>query len=119
MPAGPPDGKQVAFISMRTGSSQVFVIARHGGEARQVGALDGTALSAEWSPDGCSLAVLCTVAVDPELRGRRPGPDAPPRARVARGSSGACPTSRTGWVMCWARRPTCSCCASPTASAGA
>ncbi|WP_046060114.1 S9 family peptidase [Paracidovorax citrulli] len=77
-PRWSPDGKQVAFISMRTGSSQVFVIARHGGEARQVGALDGTALSAEWSPDGCSLAVLCTVAVDPELRGRRPGPDAPP-----------------------------------------
>lgn len=77
-PRWSPDGSQVAFISSRNGQSQVFVISRHGGEARQVGALDGTVLSAEWSPDGASFAVLCTVAVDPDLRGRRPGPDAPP-----------------------------------------
>ncbi|MDA8453354.1 S9 family peptidase [Acidovorax sp. GBBC 3334] len=77
-PRWSPDGTRIAFVSSRAGRSQAFVIPRHGGEARQVGVLDGTVLSAQWSPDGTRLAVLCTVAVDPDLRGRRPPADAPP-----------------------------------------
>ncbi len=74
-----PDGQRLAFVSSRAGRNQVFVIRRDGGEATQLGQIDGTVSSVCWSPDGKRLAVLCTLEVDPDLRGSRPGPEDGPR----------------------------------------
>lgn len=77
-PRWSPDGRQLAFISERNGTPQVFVMASDGGEARQVGQLDGVATGLQWTPDGHSLLVPVSLRVDPNLRGARPAPDAPP-----------------------------------------
>nr|MBF0684562.1 PD40 domain-containing protein [Pseudomonas sp.] len=77
-PRWSPDGEQLAFISDRLGNNQIFIISRRGGEARQLGQLDGAALSCEWSPDGKRLALTCSMQVDSGLRGQRPAPDAAP-----------------------------------------
>ena len=54
-PVFSPDGKQVAFISNRTGSNQVFVISVDGGGPRQLTYhTEGYSLE-EWYPDGRSL----------------------------------------------------------------
>jgi len=77
-PRWSPDGHQLAFISGRNGTPQVFVIASDGGEARQVGVLPGVATGLAWTPDGQSLLVPVSLRVDPNLRGARPAPDAAP-----------------------------------------
>jgi dipeptidyl aminopeptidase/acylaminoacyl peptidase len=77
-PRWSPDGLQLGFISDRAGTSQVFVIPRHGGEARQLTRLPGPVASFEWSPSGERLLVTCALAVDANLRGARPAPGAPP-----------------------------------------
>lgn len=76
-PRWSPDGSQLAFISNRNGSMQLFLISRDGGEARQLGLLDGVTTTCEWSLDGKTLLVIVSVKVDPNLRGARPAPDAP------------------------------------------
>ncbi|MFC7208523.1 prolyl oligopeptidase family serine peptidase [Comamonas endophytica] len=76
-PRWSPDGSQLAFISNRNGSMQLFLIPRDGGEARQLGLLDGVTTTSEWSLDGKTLLVIVSVQVDPNLRGARPGPDSP------------------------------------------
>ncbi|MDD2846348.1 MAG: S9 family peptidase [Rhodoferax sp.] len=68
-----PDGRRLAFVSSRAGRNQVFVLPRDGGEALQLGQLDGSVESVRWSPDGQQLAVVCTLDVNPELRGQRAG----------------------------------------------
>jgi len=80
-PRWSPDGRQLGFISDRANPPQLFVIARDGGEARQLGTLPGSATGFEWSPDGRSLLVVVSLRVDPALRGARPAPDAgePPK----------------------------------------
>jgi tricorn protease len=55
-----PDGKQIAFISDRTGSSQVHVMSRTGGEPKQLTFhTEGYSLQ-HWYPDGRHLLVLGT-----------------------------------------------------------
>jgi dipeptidyl aminopeptidase/acylaminoacyl peptidase len=51
-PRWSPDGKQLAFVSNREGSSQVWVIPAGGGEARKLTAIATEASGATWSPDG-------------------------------------------------------------------
>jgi len=75
-PRWSPDGQQLAFLSDRSGPMQLFVIARGGGEARQLGVFDGGVTDFEWSPDGKRLLVIVSLRVDPNLRGARPAPDA-------------------------------------------
>ncbi|MET1114794.1 MAG: S9 family peptidase [Comamonas sp.] len=75
-PRWSPNGRQVAFLSDRAGPMQLFVIARDGGEARQLGVFDGGVTDFEWSPDGKRLLVIVSLRVDPNLRGARPAPDA-------------------------------------------
>ena len=54
-----PDGLSVAFVSARTGLSQVHVVATDSGLVRCVSSLPaGTVGAADWSPDGRRLA-LC------------------------------------------------------------
>jgi len=59
-PAFSPDGKQLAFVSNREGSNQIYLMPATGGEARQVSFhTEGYDLR-EWSPDGRSLLVSLT-----------------------------------------------------------
>src|SRR5690606_33516292 len=58
-----PDGRHIAFISDRTGTDHVFVMARDGGgKATQVtsgkiGGLEGLVQAAEWMPDSRAVVV--------------------------------------------------------------
>jgi dipeptidyl aminopeptidase/acylaminoacyl peptidase len=58
-----PDGKRIAFISNRSGASQVHVVDTAGGEPRQVTQLVTDASAVFWSSDGRHLHML--VEVDP------------------------------------------------------
>jgi dipeptidyl aminopeptidase/acylaminoacyl peptidase len=56
-PEWSPDGQQIAFLSSRTGTTQVYIIALHGGEARQITEMkQGVASGPHWSPDGSKIA---------------------------------------------------------------
>lgn len=52
-----PDGRQIAFVSNRSGNFATYVMNVDGGEQRQVTRHDYTDYHAEWSPDGKRLAV--------------------------------------------------------------
>jgi dipeptidyl aminopeptidase/acylaminoacyl peptidase len=72
-PRWSPDGRYISFLSSRTGApkvkgSQVWVLDRRGGEARQLTEVKGNLSSYEWSPDAKKL--LLTIAEDPEAEAR-------------------------------------------------
>lgn len=77
-----PSGDRVAFISNRTGSTQIHLLDLAGGEARQLGSFDTGVSSAEWCADGGSLLVTAAVKVDPDQRGRRS--QTPPEERKSK-----------------------------------
>jgi dipeptidyl aminopeptidase/acylaminoacyl peptidase len=58
-----PEGRRLAFVSTRAGSSQAFVLPVKGGEPRQVTRLAGGVGELLWSGDGAAL--LVTSDVDP------------------------------------------------------
>lgn len=60
-PRWSPDGKTILFESTRSGSSQLWVIALDGGEARQLTDISTGANSAIWSPDGKRIAFVSAV----------------------------------------------------------
>ncbi len=53
-----PDGKQLVFISDRSGKPQAWLMSTNGGEPRQLTDLGGGVGAADWSPDGKSLLLL-------------------------------------------------------------
>ncbi|TMF29351.1 MAG: hypothetical protein E6I30_13790, partial [Chloroflexi bacterium] len=53
-----PDGKNLVFISDRSGKPQAWLISLSGGEPRQLTDLPGGVGAAEWSPDGRRLLLL-------------------------------------------------------------
>ena len=56
-PAWSPDGKQLAFISARSGKPQIYIIPVDGGEARSLTSLEqGVGDGPAWSPDGKYIA---------------------------------------------------------------
>ncbi len=60
-PRWSPDGKYLSFTSARSGpnkGSQVWVLDRQGGEARQLTELKGRLQSYEWSPDSKRIAMV-------------------------------------------------------------
>jgi len=57
-PRWSPDGKMIAFVSDRDGSSQIWLIDPDGGEAFSPAAVKGGASSLAWSPDGTKIAFL-------------------------------------------------------------
>ena len=66
-PRWSPDGSMLAFISGRGEGQQLYLIARHGGEARAITTLKQASIrDFSWSPSGKQL--LLTLAVDPEVQ---------------------------------------------------
>jgi dipeptidyl aminopeptidase/acylaminoacyl peptidase len=63
-PAWSPDGKTMAFLSSRDGTSQVYVLSMEGGEAHAVTHLSTGADVVKWSPDGRTIAFTSSVYPD-------------------------------------------------------
>lgn len=60
-PRWSPDGKWLAFESMRDGTSQVYLLPVAGGEPRKLTTLFTGASQPVWSPDGKSIAFVSAV----------------------------------------------------------
>ncbi len=63
-PRWSPDGRQLAFISDRAGSAQLYLLPLDGGEPRQLTSLQFGVGSPAWSPDGGRLAVVSAAGSD-------------------------------------------------------
>ncbi len=61
-----PDGKSMAFLSARSGDSQVYLLSMDGGEAHPLTKLSTGADFVKWSPDGKTIAF--TSSVYPECK---------------------------------------------------
>lgn len=65
-PAWSPDGKTIAFLSSRSGTSQVYLLSMEGGEAEPLTKLSTGADLVKWSPDG--KLILFTSSVYPDCK---------------------------------------------------
>ncbi|HLO12978.1 MAG TPA: S9 family peptidase [Pseudoneobacillus sp.] len=63
-PKWSPNGDSIAFLSNRTGSTQIFMMSEKGGEARQLTDFETGVGHFIWSPDGEKLAFTITLKVD-------------------------------------------------------
>ncbi len=63
-PVWSPDGKTIAFLSSRSGQSQVYLLSMDGGEARPLTHLSTGADIVKWSPDGKMIAFTSGVYPD-------------------------------------------------------
>jgi len=63
-PAWSPDGKTLAFLSSRSGESQVYLLSMEGGEAHALTKLSTGADIVKWSPDGKMIAFTSSVYPD-------------------------------------------------------
>ncbi len=65
-PVWSPDGKTIAFLSSRSGDSQVYLLSMDGGEAKELTHLSTGADLVKWSPDG--RMILFTSGVYPDCK---------------------------------------------------
>jgi dipeptidyl aminopeptidase/acylaminoacyl peptidase len=63
-PVWSPDGKTIAFLSTRSGESQVYLLPMDGGEAQKLTKLSTGADLVKWSPDGKTIAFTSSVYPD-------------------------------------------------------
>lgn len=66
-----PDGRTVAFLSRRSGQSQIWVMPVDGGEARQVTKIQGGVGQFQWMPGGQGFALIAYLSKDglqPEVK---------------------------------------------------
>src|SRR5262245_38174782 len=56
-PGWSPDGKTIAFLSSRSGDSQVYLLSLEGGEAQKLTKLSTGAEIVKWSPDGKTIEI--------------------------------------------------------------
>jgi dipeptidyl aminopeptidase/acylaminoacyl peptidase len=63
-PVWSPDGKTLAFLSSRSGDSQVYLLSLEGGEAQRLTKLSTGADLVKWSPDGKTIAFTSSVYPD-------------------------------------------------------
>jgi dipeptidyl aminopeptidase/acylaminoacyl peptidase len=63
-PKWSPDGKTIAFLSSRSGDSQVYLLSMDGGEAHPLTKLSTGADIVKWSPDGKTIAFTSAVYPD-------------------------------------------------------
>ncbi|MFL5431174.1 MAG: S9 family peptidase [Myxococcales bacterium] len=69
-PRWSPDGSRLAFLSSRTGTSQLYVLRLDGGEARQITTRKEGAGIPSWSPDGKRLAFSGSTPTGKPAEGR-------------------------------------------------
>jgi len=55
-PRWSPDGKEIVFVSNRTGKNQLYLLSKSGGEAKQLTNVRNGATNPVWSPDGKEIA---------------------------------------------------------------
>lgn len=70
-PRWSPDGTRLAFVSNRSGSNQLWVLHRQGGEAHQLTKIKGDCSNPVWSPDGRYLAFVAKLppeGIKPEAK---------------------------------------------------
>lgn len=60
-PRWSPDGKWIAYESVRDGVSQIYVIAADGGEPKKVTTISTGASQPNWTPDGHGIAFVSAV----------------------------------------------------------
>jgi dipeptidyl aminopeptidase/acylaminoacyl peptidase len=63
-PVWSPDGKTLAFLSSRSGDSQVYLLSMDGGEAHPLTKLSTGADMVKWLPDGKTIAFTSSVYPD-------------------------------------------------------
>src|SRR5215467_2173776 len=63
-PVWAPDGRTLAFLSSRSGDSQVYLLSLEGGEAQRLTKLSTGADLVKWSPDGKTIAFTSSVYPD-------------------------------------------------------
>jgi dipeptidyl aminopeptidase/acylaminoacyl peptidase len=63
-PAWSPDGRTLAFLSARDGTSQVYLLLMEGGEAKKLTQLSTGVDLFHWSPDGKTIAFTSYVYAD-------------------------------------------------------
>lgn len=83
-PRWSPDGSQIAFLSERSGSAQVWVLPVGGGEARQLTRHKGLSGPPVWAPDGRRLALTVQMADAVEAEGKD-GEEQDPYKRFTKG----------------------------------
>lgn len=79
-PKWSPDGRLLAFLSARgskDGPTQLWLLDRHGGEARVATTFGGDVVDYDWSPDGKRLALIVTDT-DPNAAGEDEDKTPPP-----------------------------------------
>jgi len=74
-PRWAPGGDGFAFLSDRSGSTQLWWMPIDGGEARQLGRSATAVRSFEWSPDGARIAYTAAVELPEDERERREAGD--------------------------------------------
>jgi len=63
-PVWSPDGKTLAFLSTRSGDSQVYLLSMEGGESHALTKISTGADIVKWSPDGKTIAFTSSVYPD-------------------------------------------------------
>src|ERR1700741_381030 len=63
-PQWSPEGRSIAFLSARSGDSQVYLLSMDGGEAKPLTHLSTGADIVKWSPDGKTIAFTSGVYPD-------------------------------------------------------
>jgi dipeptidyl aminopeptidase/acylaminoacyl peptidase len=71
-----PDGREIVFISDRTGKPQAWVMSLSGGEPRQVTDMPNGIGAVDWSPDGTQLLLLAGSGEKRFLVGKEDDPTA-------------------------------------------
>ena len=67
-PRWSPDGKSLAFMSVRGGAPQIYLINPRGGEARQLTEAETGVQGFSWSPDGSRIAFLSQEPLSLEVK---------------------------------------------------
>ncbi len=65
-----PDGNKIAFISDRSGTSQVYVMNLNGGDPKQMTEMENETQYLSWSPDGKWLAFVSDVKMEQTIEER-------------------------------------------------